>query len=152
MRARAMGPVIPASPYPTIPASVSILMRQLPAMRVICIALMSVILTLFRSAATSGLNRVNTPMVGSATARRNISRRVKVVIDDRLQHGRSSREMFGRPKVDSTTNSGELSRVLQKDRIAELVRPVSVLLECARDPVQPPLSDKRTQHVVVACS
>src|ERR1700755_741712 len=63
-------------------------MRQLPAMRLICIALMSVILTLLRSAATSGLNRVNTPMAGSAMARRNISRRVKVVIDDRLQHGR----------------------------------------------------------------
>src|SRR5260221_8564507 len=63
-----------------MPASVSILMRQLPAMRLICIALMSVIFTLFRSAATSGLKRVNTPVMGKAMARQNISRRVKVVI------------------------------------------------------------------------
>src|SRR4029450_7617704 len=70
-----------------MPASVSILMRQLPAMRLICIALISVILTLFRCAATSGLNLVNTPVMGRAMARRNISRRVKVVMDDRLQQG-----------------------------------------------------------------
>src|SRR5260370_192996 len=63
-----------------MPASVSILMRQLPAMRLICIALMSVILTFFCSAATSGLNRVKTPAAGRAMARRIISRRVKVDI------------------------------------------------------------------------
>lgn len=51
MRVRATGPVAPASPYPAKPGSVSILVRQLPAMPRTCIALTAVIFTLSRSGA-----------------------------------------------------------------------------------------------------
>ena len=50
IRERAIGPDDPASPYPIKPASVSTLMRQLPAMFFTCIALIAVIFTLPRCA------------------------------------------------------------------------------------------------------
>ena len=48
MRARAIGPVDPASPYPVMPASVSMRIRQLPAMSRRAMALIAVIFTLLR--------------------------------------------------------------------------------------------------------
>ena len=53
MRARAIGPVDPASPYPTRPASVMMRMRQLPVCVVSAMASMAVIFVLPRYGAAS---------------------------------------------------------------------------------------------------
>jgi hypothetical protein len=55
MRARAIGPVAPASPYPVTPLSVSIRIRQFPAIFLMAMAQMFVIFTRFTFAAAIAL-------------------------------------------------------------------------------------------------